>query len=75
MKKFLVRLAVPLLSLVLIVAVLAYGTLRASLPQLDGEIASDGIAEDVTIERDAAGIPVITASNRADLGRRNLYRL
>ena len=67
MKKFLLRLAVSVVSLFLVIAVLAYGTLRSSLPQLDGELASDSIAEDVTIERDAAGIPVITASNRADL--------
>jgi len=41
--------------------------LRASLPLLDGEIAVSGLSGAAIIERDAAGIPVITAANRLDL--------
>jgi penicillin amidase len=41
--------------------------LRQSLPQIDGVIAATGVAADVTVERDAAGRPVITAGSRADL--------
>jgi penicillin amidase len=41
--------------------------LRASLPVLDGRANVTGIAARVTIERDAAGVPTITARNRADL--------
>jgi penicillin amidase len=50
---------VLVLSLILI--------LRGSLPQLEGSLTVKGIREGVSIERDAAGIPVITATNRADL--------
>jgi penicillin amidase len=41
--------------------------LRASLPQLDGDDVVAGLTSAVSIERDAEGIPVITASNRNDL--------
>jgi len=53
--------------LVVIVFILAWVTLRASLPQLDGEVSVDGLAAIATIERDAAGIPTITAGSRTDL--------
>jgi len=56
--------AVALIAVFLLVAWLG---LRASLPQLDGEVAVGGIDDVVTIERDADGIPVITASSRKDL--------
>jgi penicillin G amidase len=42
-------------------------TLRASLPQLDGELMAPGLGDLATIERDNAGIPTITARTRADL--------
>jgi penicillin amidase len=42
-------------------------TLRASLPQLDGELVAPGLGDPATIERDNAGIPTITARTRADL--------
>ena len=55
-------------SLLLVVAFLAgYLALRASLPPLDGEIDVPHIRAAVSIERDAAGIPVITAQHRNDL--------
>lgn len=44
-----------------------YLTLRASLPPLDGRIAAAGLAAPAAIERDALGVPTITAANRADL--------
>lgn len=67
MKKLLVRLvgAAAILAVVLVVA--AWLALRASLPQLDGEVLVTGIASPVTIERDADGIPAISAANRKDL--------
>ncbi|MDH5455053.1 MAG: penicillin acylase family protein [Gammaproteobacteria bacterium] len=49
------------------VALAVWLGLRASLPDLDGELAVAGISDALTIERDADGIPVITASNRRDL--------
>lgn len=55
------------LALVAIFLIVAWLGLRASLPTLDGEVLVSGIDDVATIERDAAGIPVITASNRDDL--------
>ncbi len=41
--------------------------LRASLPQIDGELVVAGIDAGASIARDASGIPKITAENRRDL--------
>jgi penicillin amidase len=65
--RFLKRLLISSLVLVLVIALGAYIALRGSLPQLDGELQVDHIQSDVLIERDTAGIPVITARNRTDL--------
>jgi len=67
MKRILTRLLFPAALLTAVAAGVAYLVLRMSLPQLDGEIDSATLAGDVTIERDDAGIPVITADNRTDL--------
>ncbi|HEY4369914.1 MAG TPA: penicillin acylase family protein [Steroidobacteraceae bacterium] len=56
-----------ILGLVLIVAASGYFALRASLPRIDGEIASLPIGATATIERDATGVPAITGSTRRDL--------
>jgi len=61
------RLIIVMTALGLIAGIVVYTGLRMSLPRIDGELAVDGIAADITIERDAAGIPVITAENRVDL--------
>ncbi len=55
-----------LLLVAAIVAILVLG-LRASLPQLDGELAVAGIAGTAKIARDADGIPLISATSRRDL--------
>ncbi|HEX8298113.1 MAG TPA: penicillin acylase family protein [Rubricoccaceae bacterium] len=60
-------LAVPVL--VVAVAGGAWGFLRASLPQLDGEREVPGLAAAVTVERDSLGVVQITAENRADAAR------
>jgi penicillin amidase len=44
----------------------AYGLVRASLPDLDDRVATQGLRADVTIERDWRGIPTIDAASRAD---------
>jgi penicillin amidase len=44
-----------------------YLALRASLPRLDGEIATGLVTAPASIERDAEGTPVIRARTRADL--------
>ncbi len=56
--------AALILAIVIIVALLG---LRASLPQLDGEMAVPGVDAEASIARDADGIPVISANNRRDL--------
>jgi len=59
-------LAGTVLLLVIVVVVLFLG-IRASLPQLDGEIVVSGIEATASIARDQDGIPIITAANRRDL--------
>jgi penicillin amidase len=67
LKKFFVRLflVTPLLVLACVAAV--YFILSRSLPQLDGVAGDLPISAEVTIERDAYGIPTIIAGNRSDL--------
>ena len=67
MKKILLRVFAGAGALVLLVVSVVWLAVRASLPQLDGAITVDGLSGPVTIVRDAAGIPTITASTRADL--------
>ena len=59
-----------LLFVVLLIAVplVAWLLTRASLPQLNGEIAAPGLAGKATIERDALGTATIHAGNRKDAG-------
>ncbi len=47
--------------------------MRASLPQLDGHLAVAGLAAPVTVQRDAHGVPHITAQNLDDLWRAQGY--
>ena len=67
MLKFIRRLFVALALAVVVVAVGVFLFVRASLPQLSGELMVDGVDAPVSIERDAAGIPSISAAGRADL--------
>ncbi len=61
-------LGIPL-GLLLILVLATWLALRASLPQLEGGISVDGLAAEVAIERDAAGVPVIRGRDRADVAR------
>ena len=45
----------------------AWWALRQSLPQIEGTAKAPSLANQATVERDARGIPVITATTRADL--------
>jgi penicillin amidase len=67
MKKLIVRAVLFVLLLTVVAGITMYALLNGSLPQLDGVIESDRVAYDVTIVRDAGGIPTITARNRIDL--------
>jgi len=64
--RVIVRALLGLAAIVVAVALTAYGTLRASLPQLDGEQTVSGIGAPVTIERDALGVVTINAASRTD---------
>ena len=70
MKRLLLRLLFSLFSLFSLGAIIAVGVyivLSESLPILDGEIATGGVQAKVIVERDAQGIPTITATSRTDL--------
>ncbi|MDX1516225.1 MAG: penicillin acylase family protein [Woeseiaceae bacterium] len=67
MLRLLIRSLAGVAALSVVLAVVAWLWVRASLPILEGDIAVAGLAAPVTIERDAAGIPVITAGSREDL--------
>jgi penicillin amidase len=47
----------------------AYSKLRGSLPQLDGTAAVPGLRGQVTVERDALGVPTIHAINAVEAAR------
>ncbi|WP_038800654.1 penicillin acylase family protein, partial [Burkholderia oklahomensis] len=50
----------------LLVAAGAALFLRASLPQLDGDVRAPALGGPMTIERDAAGVPTVAARDRFD---------
>jgi penicillin amidase len=59
--------AIALALVVVVGAVAVYATLRASLPQIDGEIVAPQLAAAATIERDEQGTPTIRAASRREL--------
>ena len=67
MQTWLLRVAAAALILLALGAIMIWLTLRASLPQLDGEIVVQGLDRSATIARDEYGIPTITADSRLDL--------
>jgi penicillin amidase len=48
---------------------LGYYSLERSLPRIDGEVALDGLAAPVVVERDAAGVPTLRGDDRLDVAR------
>lgn len=56
-----------LLLLAVLAALGAWLYLRASLAQLEGERQAPGLSALVTVERDAAGVPMISGSSRLDV--------
>ena len=56
---------------VVVIALIAAGflvwTVQRSFPTLSGTIAVEGLGDDVTVQRDVLGIPVITADDTHDL--------
>ncbi len=67
MRRWVVRAGVVAIALLVVAALVLWLMLRASLPQLDGDMAAPGLRHTASIQRDNAGIPVITARTRADL--------
>jgi len=65
--RVLIRLFLTAAGVVIVCSFIAYWLLARSLPPIDGELHSEDLRADVTIVRDAAGIPTITAGNRRDL--------
>jgi penicillin G amidase len=45
----------------------AWWAMHRSLPRIDGELSAAGLVAEATLERDARGVPVISARSRADL--------
>jgi penicillin amidase len=56
-----------LAGVAVLAALAAWLTLRASLPALDGRAPGSGVSAGVRVDRDADGVPSITAQNRGDL--------
>lgn len=69
MARWVKRIALLLILLVLAAAVAAWLALRASLPQLDGELALHGLSAPVAIQRDRLGVVTIDAANETDAMR------
>jgi penicillin G amidase len=67
--RFASRLVLILIALVILILIVTYFVLRASLPILDGEIALNKLSAPVTITRDANGTAAITASSTIDAMR------
>jgi penicillin G amidase len=61
------RLLLSVLAILAAGAAMSWLLLERSLPPLDGALVVAGLSGNVTIQRDAQGVPTITATNRADL--------
>ncbi|MES3023869.1 MAG: penicillin acylase family protein [Pseudomonadota bacterium] len=62
-----VRVSLGLLASLVIAALAVWMFLRASLPQLDGEVRAAGLHAPVSVARDDHGVPLIAGSNRDDV--------
>lgn len=66
-KVWLLRSLAGVLIIVLLALLAVWMYLRSSLPMLDGTFAAPGLHSQVTVARDARGVPLISGNNRADL--------
>ncbi len=70
-KRSILRISLWLLFLVIAIVAVAVGyayfVARSALPQLDGQLKVSGLAQPVTVIRDAHGVPTIEAQNLPDL--------
>ncbi|MFD4957959.1 penicillin acylase family protein [Microbacterium sp. NPDC058389] len=60
-----------IVAVVVVIALVAVGfityTVQRSFPQLSGEVTVTGLDDEVTVQRDALGVPTITADSSHDL--------
>ena len=66
MLKWLKRISILLLILIVAGAGTGWWLMRGSVPMLDGELALDGLTAPVTVQRDALGVVTIDAANEVD---------
>ena len=52
-----------------VLALLAFGRVRASLPQLEGSRPLAGLVAEVVVERDRLGVPTVRGESRLDVSR------
>lgn len=67
MRQALLRLVAAAAGLAVVGCIALLVTVRSSLPRLDGTVVMPQLASSATIERDAMGIPTITAGSRPEL--------
>ncbi|MCW2750889.1 MAG: penicillin acylase family protein [Aeromicrobium sp.] len=67
MRRFLTISAALLSFLLIVVAVVAFVTVRKSFPDTSGEVRVNALHTKVTVQRDSKGIPQIYADNSEDL--------
>jgi penicillin amidase len=69
MLKWIKRIALLLLVLVIVALGTGWWLLRGSVPKLEGELALPGLSAPVSIQRDANGVVTIDAANETDMAR------
>lgn len=65
--RWITRITFSIIFLLAVAITVAFFTLRASLPQTEGNLNLEGLVSSVTINRDAQGIPFIKSNNRLDI--------
>jgi penicillin G amidase len=69
MIRWLKRIALLLLVLVVLAFAIGWWLLHGSLPKLEGELALPGLTAPVSIQRDTLGVVTIDAANETDMAR------
>ncbi len=69
MLKWLKRISILVLILIVAGAATGWWLMRGSVPTLDGELALDGLSAPATVQRDALGVATIDAGNEVDAMR------
>jgi len=65
--RWILGLGLLIMGLAIIALLAVFLLLKGSLPKESGELELAGLTDKVTIQRDAWGVPTITASNRVDI--------